>query len=71
MTEPTYRTDINGLADGLRLAYGSNALDVAAQNARQHFSEAAWKDCALWLRVVNLLSAPLDHSDDGYPAAGI
>lgn len=57
MADPQYRTDIIALADEVRRAHGPSALDFAAQTAKQHLRSAAWKNCALWLQVVNRLSA--------------
>jgi hypothetical protein len=57
MADPQYRTDISALADELRRTYGASALDYAAQNAKQYLRSAAWKHCAMWLQVVNRLTA--------------
>ena len=71
MADPLYRADVDALADELRRAHGAGALDVAIQTAKQHLASAAWKNCALWLQVVNRLSAPLNRSSaGGYAAAG-
>jgi hypothetical protein len=56
--EPRYRTDVAALAEELRREHGADAFDVAVKNAREHLDSAAWKNCALWLQVVNRLSAP-------------
>jgi hypothetical protein len=57
MADPQYRADVTALADEVRRAHGAMALDFAAQTAKQHLRSAAWKNCALWLQVVNRLSA--------------
>jgi len=57
MADPQYRTDVTALAEELRQKHGASALDVAVQTARQHLRSAAWKNCALWLQVVNRLTA--------------
>ena len=57
MADPQYRADITALADEVRRAHGPSALDFAAQTAKQHLRSAAWKSCAMWLQVVNRLSA--------------
>jgi hypothetical protein len=62
MADPLYRADVGALADELRRAHGNGALDVAVQTAKKHLAAAAWKHCALWLQVVNRLSAQLDPS---------
>ena len=56
MADPQYRTDINGMIEDLRRTHGAGALDVAVQAVKQHLNAAAWKNCALWLQVVNRLS---------------
>ena len=70
MADPLYRADVDALADELRRAHGTGALDVAILTAKQHLASAAWKNCALWLQVVNRLSSPLGASTGGYAAAG-
>lgn len=57
MADPQYRTDVTALADELRRTHGPSALDFAVQNARQYLRSAAWKHCAMWLQVVNRLTA--------------
>ena len=74
MADPLYRFDVDALADELRHAHGAGALDVAVQTAKQHLAATAWKNCAIWLQVVNRLSSPLDSgrlsgSGSGYAAA--
>ena len=56
MAEPQYCPDINALAEELRRTHGASALDVAVQTAKSHLSSAAWKNCAMWLQVVNRLT---------------
>ncbi len=74
MADPLYRFDVDALADELRRAHGTGALDVAVQTAKQHLASAAWKNCAIWLQVVNrlnasLISGPPSGSGSGYAAA--
>ena len=57
MADPQYRTDINALAEELRRTHGASALDIAVQTAKQHLRSSAWKNCAMWLQVVNRLTA--------------
>ena len=57
MADPLYRTDVNSLVDELRRTHGPGAFEVAVQNVKQHLGAAAFKHCALWLQVVNQLSA--------------
>ncbi len=71
MADPLYRADVDALADELRRAHGSRALDVAVLTAKQHLAAAAWKHCALWLQVVNRLATPLNSSSGDYAAAGL
>lgn len=54
--EPRYRADIPQLADELRRAHGGDALEYAIATMRQHLGASAWKNCALWLQIVNRLS---------------
>jgi hypothetical protein len=56
VTDPLYRTDVAGLVEELRRAHGHAAVEVATQTAKQHWKSAAWKQCALWLQVVNGLT---------------
>jgi len=58
MADPYYRSDINGIVDHLRRAHGDGAFDVAVNTVKQHLESAAWKQCALWLQVVNRLTQP-------------
>lgn len=57
MADPQYRADIGALAEELRRTHGTLALDFAAQTAKHHLRSAAWKHCAMWLQVVNRLTA--------------
>jgi hypothetical protein len=57
MADPQYRTDVSALVEEVRRTHGASALDFAAQTARQHLRSAAWKHCAMWLQVVNRLTA--------------
>ncbi len=57
MTEPQYRADIDTLADDLRRTHGTHALEFAVQTVKQHVQSSAWKNCAMWLQVVNRLNA--------------
>ena len=71
MADPLYRADVDALADELRRAHGAGALGGANETQKRHQATAAWKYCALWLQVVNRLSAPLNRSSaGGYAAAG-
>ena len=54
--EPHYRADINQLADELRRTHGGAALDYAISTMRQHLGASAWKNCAMWLQIVNRLN---------------
>ena len=54
--EPRYRADIAALAEELRREHGANAYEIAVKNAREHLDSSAWKNCALWLQVVNRLN---------------
>jgi hypothetical protein len=54
--EPHYRADINHLADEVRRAHGGEALEYAIATLRQHLGASAWKNCALWLQIVNCLN---------------
>jgi hypothetical protein len=56
--EPHYRADINALAEELRREHGAEAFEIAVRNAREYIGNSAWKNCALWLQVVNRLNAP-------------
>ena len=56
--DPQYRADINALAEELRRLHGAQAFEIAVKNAREYIDNSAWKNCALWLQVVNRLSAP-------------
>jgi hypothetical protein len=56
--EPRYRADIAALAEDLRRKHGAQAYDVAVKTAREYLGNAAWKNCAMWLQVVNRLNAP-------------
>jgi len=56
MNDPLYRADIGGLADELRRTHGPQALDFAVQTVKQHMRTSAWKNCAMWLQVVNRLN---------------
>ena len=61
MSEPQYQADVNGLASELRRAHGTAALEFAVRTAKEHIERSAWKDCAMWLQVVNRLNG-------GHPA---
>jgi hypothetical protein len=54
--DPRYRDDVDALAEELRRTHGAGALDAAISTAKQHLNSAAWKNCALWLQVVNRLN---------------
>jgi len=56
VSDPHYQTNVDALAEDLRHAYGTDAMDVAVQTARDHFQTAAWKHFAVWLQVVNRLN---------------
>jgi hypothetical protein len=49
--------DAGVLAEQVKRTHGSEALNYAVGNARQHLLTAAWKSAALWLRVVNSLNS--------------
>ncbi len=55
---PSYRSDIDGLAEELRRRHGAAAFDIAVETAKQHLGTAAWKSGAMWLQVVNRLTPP-------------
>ena len=57
-SDPQYRADVNAMAEELRRAHGADAFEIAVKNAREYIDSSAWKNCALWLQVVNRLSAP-------------
>jgi hypothetical protein len=51
------RFDAGAIADALKKEHGADALDFAVRTAKQHLKVAEWKSGALWLQVVNRLSA--------------
>jgi hypothetical protein len=58
LAEPPYRADVAALAEDLKREHGPAAFDVAVETARHHLGSSAWKNCALWLQVVNRLHSP-------------
>lgn len=54
--EPHYQANIDALAEHVRRAHGSDALDYAITCMRQHLGASAWKNTALWLQIVNRLN---------------
>ncbi len=54
--EPHYQANISALADELQRTHGGEALDYAIGRMRQHLGASAWKNCALWLQIVNRLN---------------
>ena len=54
--EPHYQANIAALAEELRRAHGGAALDYAITRMHQHLGASAWKNCALWLQIVNRLN---------------
>ncbi|MBX7199193.1 MAG: hypothetical protein K1X51_07425 [Rhodospirillaceae bacterium] len=54
--EPHYQANIAALADEVRRTHGNAALDYAITCMHQHLGASAWKDCALWLQIVNRLN---------------
>jgi hypothetical protein len=56
MADPRYQPDVSGLAAELQRRHGRQALDVALDTVRQHMRAAAWKQCTMWLQVVNRLN---------------
>ena len=54
--EPHYRADIPHLADELRRTHGGDALEYAIGVMHEHIGASAWKNCALWLQIVNRLN---------------
>jgi len=45
------------MTDELVKAHGQKARDVAIDTVNRHVQVSAWKQCAMWLQVVNRLSA--------------
>ncbi|MCA0199597.1 MAG: hypothetical protein LCH56_02005 [Proteobacteria bacterium] len=63
MADPRYQPDVSGLAAALQREHGLQALDVALDTARRHMQDASWKQCTMWLQVVNHLNtAPRAHA---------
>lgn len=54
--EPRYQANIAALADEVRKVHGTEALDYAITRMHQHLGASAWKNCALWLQIVNRLN---------------
>lgn len=54
--EPRYQANIAALADEVRKTHGAEALDFAIARMHQHLGASAWKNCALWLQIVNRLN---------------
>lgn len=54
--EPQYQANIGALAEEVLRAHGSGALDYAIARMHQHLGASAWKNCALWLQIVNRLN---------------
>jgi len=57
--------DAGILTEQVMQTHGPQALDYAASNAKQHLLTAAWKSGALWLQVVNRLSASKTQGHSG------
>ena len=62
VADPKFQPDVCGLADALTREHGLRAFDVALDTARQHMHSAAWKQCTMWLQVVNHLNAPMPRA---------
>lgn len=54
--EPHYQANIAALAEEVRRAHGSGALDYAISCLREHLGASAWQSCGLWLQIVNRLN---------------
>jgi hypothetical protein len=54
--EPRYQADIGRLADAVRTTHGPAALDFAVETLHRHLRSTAWKNCALWMQIVNRLN---------------
>ncbi len=54
--EPHYQANIAALADEVRRTHGTQALDYAIACMHSHLGASAWKNCALWLQIVNRLN---------------
>ena len=60
VADPKFQPDVYGLADTLTRQHGLRAL--ALDTARQHMHSAAWKQCTMWLQVVNHLNTPMPRA---------